>query len=82
MLVDNEGLLEKVWNLLIIEEKINYLQEGYYALEFFQEGMDAAILTLGSKSWKKGKLKLSLCIKFYAVGEIEQTKETPEIKEP
>jgi hypothetical protein len=47
------------------------LEEGDYTLKFFQEGMDAAILTLGSKSWKKGKLKLSLGIKFYAAGEIE-----------
>jgi hypothetical protein len=47
------------------------LEDGDYALEFLQECMDAAILTLSSKSWKKGKLKLSLCIKFYEAGEIE-----------
>ncbi len=44
--------------------------------------MDAAILTLGSKSWKDGKLKFSLGIEFYAAGEIEEIKETPEVKEP
>lgn len=81
ILVDNEEFLEKVSNLLI-EEKIDYLEESDYALECFQEGMNAAILTLGSKSWKNGKLKFSLGIEFYAAGEIEEIKETPEVKEP
>jgi hypothetical protein len=39
--------------------------------------MDAEILNLGSKSWKKGKLKFKLSVEFYV-----EEEEIEEIKEP
>ncbi|BAZ28348.1 hypothetical protein NIES4074_07790 [Cylindrospermum sp. NIES-4074] len=47
------------------EKDICYVEEGCYEPECFTEGMDAEILNLGSKSWKKGKLKFNLSLEFY-----------------
>ncbi|MEA5554300.1 KGK domain-containing protein [Anabaena cylindrica UHCC 0172] len=42
---------------------------------WFNEGIDCEILNLGSKSWKKGKVKFKLSVEFYV-------EENTEIKEP
>ncbi|MBD2693410.1 KGK domain-containing protein [Anabaena catenula] len=81
ILTDNEEFLQQFWNLLR-EENIDYLEEGYYSTECFTEGMDVKILNLGSKCWKKGKLKFKLSVEFYAEEEIEQSCEKDVITEP
>ncbi|MFM2063918.1 MAG: hypothetical protein RLZZ507_3589 [Cyanobacteriota bacterium] len=43
---------------------------------WFEKGIDCEFLNLGSKSWKKGKVKLKLSVEFY----VEE--EDTEIKEP
>lgn len=40
---------------------------------FFQDGIDCQILTLGSQSWKSGKVKFKLTVEFYIEDEIETT---------
>ncbi|WP_071188400.1 KGK domain-containing protein [Trichormus sp. NMC-1] len=81
ILADNEEFLQQFWNLLR-EENIDYLEEGDYNTECFTEGMDVKILNLGSKSWKKGKLKFKLSVEFYAEEEIEESGEKDVITEP
>ncbi|MEJ6483008.1 KGK domain-containing protein [Nostoc punctiforme UO1] len=34
-------------------------------MNWFQNGIDCEILTLGSQSWKKGKVKIRISIEFY-----------------
>ncbi len=73
----NTNFLVALWNGLR-KEKINYVErDGYYITESCTEGMDAEILNLGSKSWKKGKLKFKLSVEFYV-----EEEEIEEIKEP
>ncbi|MEA5579416.1 KGK domain-containing protein, partial [Anabaena sp. UHCC 0451] len=73
---NNTNFLRALWDGLR-EQKIYYVERsGYYVTESFKEGIDVKILNLGSKSWKKGKLKFKLSIEFC----LEE--ETPEIKEP
>ncbi|QKQ74112.1 KGK domain-containing protein [Nostoc sp. TCL240-02] len=38
-------------------------------VNWFQEGIDCEILTLGSKSWKKGKVEIKISVEFYVVEE-------------
>ncbi|BBD58183.1 hypothetical protein NIES2109_09540 [Nostoc sp. HK-01] len=40
---------------------------------FSQQGINCKILTLGSKCWKKGKLKVSLSIEFSIEEDVEIT---------
>ncbi|MEH1933110.1 MAG: KGK domain-containing protein [Nostoc sp.] len=35
------------------------------SLNLFQDGIDCEILTLGSQSWKKGKVKLKISVEFF-----------------
>ncbi|WP_392532521.1 KGK domain-containing protein [Nostoc sp. C117] len=35
-------------------------------VNWFQKGINCEILTLGSESWKKGKVKLKISVEFYA----------------
>ncbi|MDF5709901.1 MAG: KGK domain-containing protein [Nostoc sp. S4] len=35
-------------------------------MNWFQKGIDCEILTLGSQSWKKGKVKFQISVEFYA----------------
>jgi hypothetical protein len=44
---------------------------------WFKEGIENEILNLGSKSWKKGKLKFKLSVELYV-----EEEENVEIKEP
>jgi hypothetical protein len=82
ILSDNEEFLRQFWDLLR-EENINYLEEGDYNTECFTEGMDVKILNLGSKFWKKGKLKFKLKMEFSAEAEeLEESSEKDVIKEP
>jgi hypothetical protein len=72
----NNDFLVTFWNKLR-EHKIYFVEKsGYYFPESFTEGIDSQILTLGSKYWKKGKLKFKLSIEFC----VEE--EDTEIKEP
>ncbi|MDB9451151.1 KGK domain-containing protein [Dolichospermum circinale] len=74
---NNSDFLVEFWNGLR-EQKIYYVErDGYSVTESFTEGMDAEILNLGSKSWKKGKLKFKLSVEFYV-----EEEEIEEIKEP
>jgi hypothetical protein len=34
-------------------------------MNWFQNGIDCEILTLGSQSWKKGKVKIRISVEFY-----------------
>lgn len=57
---------------------------GEYAT-WFNEGIDCEILNLGSKTWKKGKIKIKISIEFYTEAqEDEQPNNTnqPEITPP
>jgi hypothetical protein len=52
---------------------------------WFGDGIDCEILNLGSKSWKKGKVRIKVSVEFYA--EEPEVSETPasdglEINEP
>lgn len=59
------------------DQKIYYAERsGHYFTGSFKEGIDVQILNLGSKSWKRGKLKFKLSVEFY----VEE--EDREIKEP
>jgi len=69
------NFLSSLWEALR-RQKIHYLQDRHYNTECFKEGMEVKMLNLGSKSWKKGKLRFKLSIEFYV--EEEHT----EIKEP
>ena len=53
--------------------------------KWFNEGIDCEILNLGSKTWKKGKIKIKISIEFYTEAqEDEQPNNTnqPEITPP
>ncbi|AFZ25672.1 KGK domain protein [Cylindrospermum stagnale PCC 7417] len=78
----SDGFLQTLWSGLR-EQKIYYLEGNYtYDNKSFKEGMDVKILNLGSKSWKKGKLKFKLSIEFYVEEELEESSEKDVIKEP
>jgi hypothetical protein len=78
----SDGFLQTLWNGLR-EQKIYYLEGNYtYDNKCFKEGMDVKILNLGSKSWKKGKLKFKLSLEFYVEEELEESSEKDVIKEP
>ncbi|MHC5719254.1 MAG: KGK domain-containing protein [Nostoc sp.] len=53
-------------------------------VNWFQKGIDCEILTLGSQSWKKGKVKLKICVEFYVDEEDVQitNSNNSEITEP
>lgn len=34
-------------------------------MNWFQKGIDCEILTIGSQSWKKGKVKIKISLEFY-----------------
>ena len=73
----NTNFLLAFWTALR-GEKIYYVeQHNHYDPKCFTEGIDAQILTLGSKSWKKGKLKFKLSVEFYV-----EEEENVEIREP
>jgi KGK domain len=44
---------------------------------WFKQGVDCEILNLGSKTWKKGKVKITINVEFYA-----EEEKNPEITEP
>ncbi|MEH2363451.1 KGK domain-containing protein [Nostoc sp.] len=50
----------------------------------FQKGIDCEILTLGSQSWKKGKVKVKISVEFYVEEEDVQitNSNNSEITEP
>ncbi|MFM7406845.1 MAG: KGK domain-containing protein [Cuspidothrix sp.] len=79
---DDEDFLQQFCDLLR-EKEICYIEEGCYEPECFTEGMDSEILNLGSKHWKKGKLKFKLSMEFYAeVEELEKSYDKNVITEP
>ncbi len=53
-------------------------------VSWFQDGMDCKILTLGSQSWKKGRVKIKISVEFYVDDEDVQTTNSNnlEITEP
>lgn len=53
-------------------------------VNWFQNGIDCEILTLGSQSWKKGKVKLKISVEFYVDEEDVQitNSNNSEITEP
>jgi len=48
--------------------------------KWFKDGIDCEILNLGSKSWKKGKVKIKISLEFYA--EEQETEETGSSNQP
>jgi hypothetical protein len=44
---------------------------------WFTKGIDCEFLNLGSKAWKKGKVKINISVEFYV-----EEEEAPEITEP
>lgn len=48
---------------------VNIKQSTNANLNWFQKGIDCEILTLGSQSWKKGKVKIKISVEFYAEDE-------------
>ena len=77
---ENEEFLGQFWDLLR-HQNIDYLEDGDYNF-CFTEGMDAQILNLGSKFWKKGKLKFKLSLQFFTEEKIEEFSKQDVIKEP
>ncbi|MEH2235231.1 KGK domain-containing protein [Nostoc sp.] len=53
-------------------------------VNWFHEGIDCEILTLGSQSWKKGKVKIKISVEFYVEEEDVQitNSNNSEITEP
>ncbi|WP_334779828.1 KGK domain-containing protein [Nostoc sp.] len=53
-------------------------------VNLFQTGIDCKILTLGSQSWKKGKVKIKISVEFYVEEEDIQitNSNNSEITEP
>lgn len=53
-------------------------------VSWFQDGIDCEILTLGSQSWKKGRVKIKISVEFYVDDEEIQTTNSnnSEITEP
>ncbi len=42
---------------------------------WFTQGIDCEILNLGSKSWKKGKVKIKISVEFYVENEESEIKQ-------
>lgn len=68
-----------------IEQKIlqpNGSSEDY--LRWFGKGINCEILNLGSKSWKKGKVRIKVSVEFYEAQEAVETpsSDKPEINQP
>lgn len=53
-------------------------------VRWFNEGIDCEILNLGSKSWKKGKVRIKFSVEFYEEQEAVETpsSDKPEINQP
>ncbi|MCL1465425.1 KGK domain-containing protein [Argonema galeatum] len=53
--------------------------------KWFKDGIDCEILNLGSKSWKKGKVKIKISLEFYAEEQETEKRDSsnqPEIPQP
>ncbi|MEH2249947.1 KGK domain-containing protein [Nostoc sp.] len=59
--------LEDTWNEELNEElsKQGVEIKESQNVNWFQKGIDCEILTLGSQSWKKGKVKIKISVEFY-----------------
>ncbi|MEH1946725.1 MAG: KGK domain-containing protein, partial [Nostoc sp.] len=57
--------LECTLNQELSRQKIHIKQSQDANLNWFKEGIDCEILTLGSPSWKKGKVKIKISVEFY-----------------
>ncbi|MCC5656926.1 KGK family protein [Nostoc sp. XA010] len=55
--------LESILNQELSRQGINIKQSPNG--NWFQKGTDCEILTLGSQSWKKGKVKIKISVEFY-----------------
>lgn len=49
-------------------------------LRWFGKGIDCEVLNLGSKSWKKGKVRIKISVEFYV--EEQEAVETPSSDKP
>ena len=47
--------------------------EAVSSSNWFQEGIDCEILTLGATKWRKGKMKFKLSVEFYVEEEEDNT---------
>lgn len=50
--------------------------------KWFNEGIDCEMLNLGSKKWKKGKVKIKLSIEFYVEDETVEKGSTKQLEIP
>ncbi|MEH2078441.1 MAG: KGK domain-containing protein [Nostoc sp.] len=57
--------LECTLNQELSRQQVKIKQSQNANLNWFQKGIDCEILTLGSQSWKKGKVKMKISVEFY-----------------
>ncbi|MFN6473922.1 MAG: KGK domain-containing protein [Nostoc sp. SerVER01] len=67
METSSNSTLSNVLNQELIRQGVNLKQPPN--VNWFQKGIDCEILTLGSQSWKKGKVKFKISVEFYAQDE-------------
>ncbi|WP_088242112.1 KGK domain-containing protein [Calothrix rhizosoleniae] len=66
----NQGLANQLKNLLN-SQRVTI--EAVSSSNWFQEGIDCEILTLGATKWRKGKMKFKLSVEFYVEEEEDNT---------
>lgn len=76
--------LECTLNQELSRQQVKIKQSQDANLNWFQKGIDCEILTLGSLSWKKGKVKMKISVEFYIEAEDVQitNSKNSEIAEP
>ncbi|MFN6461855.1 MAG: KGK domain-containing protein [Nostoc sp. DedVER02] len=57
--------LECTLNQELSRQGVEIKQSQNANLNWFQKGIDCEILTVGSQSWKKGKVKIKISVEFY-----------------
>jgi hypothetical protein len=50
-------------------QQVNIQQSNADFANWFEEGVDCEILTLGANEWRKGKMKFKLSVEFYVEAE-------------
>ncbi|MEH2047828.1 KGK domain-containing protein [Nostoc sp.] len=63
MNTSSNSTLESILNQELGRQGVRVKQSP--KVNWFQNGMDCEILTLGSQSWKKGKVKIKISVEFY-----------------
>ena len=69
-LISNQGLANQLKNLLNAQ-RVNI--SASTSSNWFKEGINCEILTLGATKWRKGKMKFKLSLEFYVEEEEDNT---------